>query len=136
MRYDDLLIEPFSNLTHLGIISNGGSWEERWEGRWEVLIHLPKLTHIRISHKISLKVVAKLLRLCPILKVLVAMPVQNADSLTVVNDKRFVLLKFLYHASLIHDWEKGVNGGMDVWSFCDLIVLARSSEYSLRFSLA
>ena len=125
--HDELLLEPFSNLTHLGILeftSNG----RPWEGRWEVLTHLPKLTHICMSFHIRLDVISKALLLCPILEVVIAMPVNNRHTLDLVDDYRFVLLEFLNDDDFMHDWEKGANGGVDIWFFCELIVFARRSE--------
>ena len=29
----------------------------------------------------------------------------------------------------IFDWERGANGGVDMWRFAELVVFARESEY-------
>jgi len=135
--YDEFLLAPFSNLTHLGILSFNG---DSWEGHWEILTHLPKLTHLLITYNIHLAVASKLLLFCPLLKVMIVIatsPSYVKDGLEIVDDNRFVLLKSLTSSSLVEDWEKGANGGVDRWFFCELIVVfARRSEYSFGSSFA
>jgi len=53
-----------------------------------------------------------------------------------LDDNRLVMLQGRNYGYLLHDWEKGTNGGVDTWQFCELIVFARLSEYSLGFSFS
>ena len=52
-----------------------------------------------------------------------------------VDDNRFLMLRSLSCINLISDWEDA-NRGADRWAFCELIVLARHSEYSFGSSFA
>jgi hypothetical protein len=134
------LIQPFSNLTHLDILEFGS---DSWEGQWEVFTRLPKLTHIGVGCRIKRDVVSKLLLFCSRLKLLVVMPryspllrYKDPEPLHKVEDNRLVMVENLDWLDLIHDWEKGANGGVDIWVFSELIVTARNSEYLFYFSLA
>jgi hypothetical protein len=46
-----------------------------------------------------------------------------------LDDNRLVLLTSGNLPDVIHDWEKGANGGVDMWIFAELVVIARCSEY-------
>jgi len=134
--FDDLFIESFSNITHLDML---GFISDSWERHWKVLTHLPRLTHLSIPDDIRLAVASKFLLFCPLLKVMIVIPGPlrySEDALEMVDDDRFVLLESLSYTYIVHDWETGANGGVDIWFFGELIAFARHSEYSLGSSLA
>jgi len=44
-------------------------------------------------------------------------------------DKRLVVLAKADFLDAIFDWERGANGGVDMWRFAELVVFACESEY-------
>ena len=123
ISYDEFLTQPFLNLTHL-------------EEQWEVLTQLPKLTHINVGSAVRADHVLKLL-LSPLLIILIVVPYYHShpDEDLKTDDNRLVLLECHNDSARILDWERGTNGGMDTWTFSELVVLARGSEYSFGLLL-
>ena len=132
--YDKFLTAPFSNLTHLAILLPNG---RSWEGQWEVLTHLPKLTHICVECFVQTDIILNLLQFCPLLKLLTVMPYHDHPdgdpyyglSGHRMDDNRFVWLVGLAYADRILDWESGINGSIDKWTFSELVIFARGSEF-------
>lgn len=134
---DEFLSPPFLNLTHLDVLF---PYPYISQERWEILTHLPKLTHICVGSVIQVDHILKVL-LCPRLKILILKPyicVHNVDmgAFYNVGDNRLVLLQEEDYDSRILDWERGAMGGVDTWIFGELIVRARDSEYSVGFPFA
>jgi hypothetical protein len=125
------LDQPFPNLTHLEILDFNS---DSWEGHWEFLIHLPKLTHLGVGCSIKCDAVSKLLLNCPHLSLFLLMddPNDGYRDLYGVDDNRLVLLCWESFDDVIHDWEKGANGGVDMWIFSEFIVIARGRKYISR----
>ena len=131
------LVEPFLNLTHLHLVLV----PTPNICRWGVLTDLPKLTHLNVGCPIFVEYVLKLL-LSPLLKLLIMRPYAGVsgfydadeDALFTVDDNRLVLLKKGSYDDRMLDWERGANGGIDAWGLAKLVVIARGSECSFRFS--
>ena len=148
LSYADILIRPcfFPNLTHLQLLlPTRGQDYYSWEN-WDVFAQFPKLTHITMAATFqSREDVLKLLHdrsSFPLLELLVVIPwipmYHHRQSLEVeaealshnnVKDKRLVMLAQMVFIDAIVDWEKGANGGVDMWRFAELVVFARESEY-------
>ena len=127
------LAEPFLNrLTHLHVVVV--LTPSFCVGKWEILTHLPKLTHLNVGCSMLVEHVLKLL-LSPLLKLLIVGAYAQVislyadkDALSSVDDNRLVLLRKGNCDDRVLDWEKGANGGMDSWVFAELFVLAQGSE--------
>jgi hypothetical protein len=130
--------QPFLNITHLDIYV---SIDYPWESQWEIVTHLPKLTHLLIivSYDVAVDVVVKLLQFCPLLKVLACMMphclyVRPQDALEKVDDYRLVLLDGKNYAHTnIGDWGRAPKGCVGAMFVSEQVVFARDSKYS--FSL-
>ena len=129
--YDECLAQTFWNLTHLDIVL---PFPRYCTGRWEILTHLTKLTHISVGRVILVEHVLKLL-LCPLLKILIVVPRGSSPyhAPYSVDNNRLVLLETENYDDRIFDWEGSANEGMDSRDFAELVVRARVSEYSFRF---
>ena len=115
------------NLTHLSIHASkaNSSWRE-----WEFLARLPKLTHISADHAIE-DHISKVLLLYPFLKLLVVesfVSYINLGACYLVDDDCLVLMTAQNYTDHVVDWERGANGGVDLWIFSERIMFARSSE--------
>jgi len=134
--YDDFLMKPFVNVTHLEVVSFLGN---TWDRNFEALIHLPNLTHLSvIEHAIKVEVIPQLFHHCYPLRILIIildhtlLRFQEDDAeerLAEINDNRLVLLESPPFPGLVHDWEKGAHGGIDCWAFGELVSLAQSRSY-------
>ena len=75
-----------------------------------------------------------MLLFCPFLKLLVVeslVSYTNLGASYLVDDDRFVLtMAQNYTGHVLLDCERGANGGVDLWTFSERIVFARSSECS------
>lgn len=134
ISYDEFLTQPFLNLTHLEVML--GFTHSFWEEQCEVLTQLPKLTHINVGSAVRADHVLKLL-LLPLLIILIVVPYYHSrpDEDLKTDDNLLVLLECHNDSARILDWERGTNGGMDTWTFSELVVLARGSEYSFGLLL-
>jgi hypothetical protein len=47
------------------------------------------------------------------------------------SDDRFVVLHSPAFPGLVEDWVKGGESGLDNWTFCELISIARKREFNL-----
>ena len=141
LRYlipNDYLSSMFAGLTHLDVIRfHGCTWKE-----WEVLSKLPHLTHLMIGALVDLEVFPNLLRHISQLRTLIFMPewedpedwTQDHDKNLynlIDNDDRLVLLNSPMYPGLIEDWIKGGESGLDNWTFCELVSIARRREFDL-----
>ena len=130
--HNELPIQPYFNLTHLNV--HGANPDSSWR-EWEFLAHLPKLTHINTDEAIQ-NHISKVLRLCPLLKILVVEFFKSHRSLHYlhacyqVDDNRLVLTVWKSYSGHIRDWERGAHGLVDLWIISERIVFARSSECS------
>jgi len=134
--HDKLPIQPHLNLTHLSIhgFNNAKtSWRE-----WEFLAHLPKLTHICADNAIQ-DHIPTVLPLCPRLKLLVMVSFvsylcnDDLPDLYLVDDNRLVLMVGQSYSTYALDWERGANGGVDLWIFAERVAFARSSACLFSF---
>jgi len=143
--YEDFLMEPFVNVTHLEVLSFVGN---TWDRDFEALIHLPNLTRLSIvEHAIKVEVIPQLFHHCYPLRMLIitldhTLRFQEDDAeendaeekLSEINDNRLVLLESPPFLGLVHDWEKGAHGGIDCWAFGELVSLAQSrASFSLSY---
>jgi len=145
--YADILICPsvFPNLTHLQLLLPSGDFDSTsWEN-WDVFAQFPMLTHVSVPATFqSQEDFLKLLQDWSSLQLLVVIPWISPLSLSAskfagwrrrhfpnnnMKDNRLVMLAKLDFFPAILDWEKGANGGVDVWCFAELVVFARESEY-------
>ena len=135
--HDDYLSSAFSNITHLDVIRfHGRTWKE-----WEVLSKLPHLSHLIVGFPVDHDVFPNLLRYASQLRILIFMPEQyhmtawlrnhdkNQHNL-LENDDRFVLLNCPAFPGLAEDWVKGGESGLDNWTFCELILIARRRKFN------
>ena len=134
--HDDYLSPTFSNITHLDVIKfHGRTWKE-----WEVLSKLPHLSHLLIGSLVDLDVFSNILRHASQLRILIFMP--EPDDLAVWmqdhdknkhslfdDDVRLVLLHSPRFPGLVEDWVKGGESGLDNWTFCELVSIARKREF-------
>ena len=134
--HDDYLNSTFSSITHLDVIKfHGRTWKE-----WEVLLKLPHLSHLLIGSLVELDVFPNFLRHASQLRILIFMP--EPDDMTVwmqdhqINqhslfddDVRLVLLNSPRFPGLVEDWVKGGESGLDNWTFCELVSIARKREF-------
>jgi len=128
---NESLVQTFLNLTHLRMHGSMG-------GSWEVVTHLPKLTHLTVEC-VTKYHISKFLLLCPLLKLLALYHCSKCSGepsgLHTLDDNRLVLLEGGKRCEdRILDWERGANGAVDSWIFSERIVFARGSEYSFYFS--
>ena len=137
LTHDDYLGTAFSNITHLDVIKfHGRTWKE-----WEVLSKLPHLSHLLIGSLVDYGVFLNLLRHVSQLRILIFMP--EPDSLAawmqdhnknqhnlLGNDDRFILLHSPVFPGLIEDWVKGGESGLDNWTFCELVLIARKRKFA------
>jgi len=144
LRYlipNDYLSSMFASLTHLDIIKfDGHTWKE-----WEVLSKLPHLTHLIIGILVDPDIFLNLLLHISRLRILIFMPEwddrevwmqdhhKNQHSLN-DNDDRLVLLNSPAYPGLVEDWIKGGELGLDNWTFCELVLIARRREFDLPWS--
>jgi len=135
--HDDYLSSAFSNITHLDVIKfHGHTWKE-----WEVLSTLPHLSHLIVGFLVDYDVFPNLLRYASQLRILIFMPEQydmtvwmrdhdkNQHNL-LENDDRFVLLNCPAFPGLAEDWVKGGESGLDNWTFCELVLIARRRKFN------
>ena len=122
------------NITHLDLFVPN---RYPWEGQWEILAHLPKLTHLLIILRFIFEddVVAKLLQFCQHLKILACMishdgNVGNYDVLD-TDDDRLVLLD----GKKSRDWGRAPKWCVGAMFVSEHVVFARGSEYSFNFSV-
>ena len=126
---------PIQNLTHLTI--HGSKADSSWRD-WEFLAHLPKLTHINVDKAIQ-NHISKVLLLCPFLKLLVMEFFDSYKNLMYgracypLDDDRLVFMVRQIYSDYVLDWERGANGGVDLWIFAERVVFARSSEWLVWF---
>ena len=127
-----VVLQEMSRLTHLAMdLSMHGS-------SWEFLAHLPELTHICADNAIK-DHIPKVFLLCPLLKVFVVASVlcyinlEYLRDLFLVDNNRLVLTVRQSYKDQIVDWERGANGGVDLWIFAERVVFARSSECLFGF---
>ncbi|TFK64837.1 hypothetical protein BDN72DRAFT_846247 [Pluteus cervinus] len=124
----------FRNLTHLDLISNIDEWAEI-EGIGE----LPSLTHLAYSGEFPLEIVHAVLKYCKTLQVLVLLPtllpqpdwpvfepetVKGIEFDANSDDPRIVVFVCRFR----EDWEKGAQGGKDMWLMAEEIVAKRGKE--------
>ena len=135
LAYDEPPIQPYLNLTHL---SMHGSKVVESGREWEFLAHLPKLTHICVDNAIQ-DHIPKVLLLCPLLKLFVVasfvsyINLEELGDVFLVDDNRLVLMVRQSYNDQVLDWERGANGGVDLWIFAERVVFARSSECLFGF---
>jgi len=135
--HDDYLSSAFSSITHLDVIKfHGHTWKE-----WEVLSTLPHLSHLIVGFLVDYDVFPNLLRYASQLRILIFMPEQydmtvwmrdhdkNQHNL-LENDDRFVLLNCPAFPGLAEDWVKGGESGLDNWTFCELVLIARRRKFN------
>jgi len=139
--HDDYLSSTFLNITHLDVIKfHGSTWKE-----WEVLSNLPHLSHLIVGFLVDYDVLLNLLRYSSRLRILIFMP--NSHDLAiwmqdhhknqhnlVEDDDRFVLLNCPAFPGLAEDWIKGGESGMDNWTFCELVSIARKRKFNFSWS--
>jgi hypothetical protein len=119
------------NITHLDLyVPNCYPWE----GQWEILSHLPKLTHLLVivRYVLEVNVVVKLLKFCQHLKILACMishysNVGNYDALD-TDDNRLVLL---VEQKSISVWGRAPKFCVGAMIVSEHVVFARGSEYYL-----
>ena len=134
--HDDYLGSTFSNITHLDVIKfHGRTWKE-----WKVLSKLPHLSHIIIGFLVDFDVFSNLLRHISQLRILIFMPepddvtawIQDHDKnqqCLFDNEDRLVLVNSPAFPGLVEDWVKGGESGLDNWTFCELVSIARRREF-------
>jgi len=133
--HDDYLSSTFSNITHLDVVRfYGCTWKE-----WEVLSELPQLSHLIVGFLVDLDVLSNLLRYAAHLQVLIFMPGQEGvmerfdddqHKICHIDNDRLVLLYSPQYPGLVEDWVKGGESGLDNWTFCKLISLARKRKFA------
>jgi hypothetical protein len=129
-----ILPQAYLNITHLDVYV---SRTYLWKGHWEILTHLPKLTHLLIivRYILEVKAVVKLLQFCPVLEILACMiphhfHVGNYDALERVDDNRLVLLDGINYANTnIDDWGRAPKGCVGAMIVSECVVFTRDSEY-------
>ena len=143
LGHNDYLGLTFSNITHLDVIKfHGRTWKE-----WEVLSKLPRLSHLLIGPLVDLEVFPNLLHHASQLRILIFMPEpddvavwlqdheKNQHSLC-DDDVRLVLLNSPRFPGLVEDWIKGGELGLDNWTFCELVSIARKRQFNfLQFKI-
>ena len=135
----DFLTSTFANITHLEVVKfNGHSWEE-----WKVLLELPHLSHLIIGCVVGLDIFSNLLRYSsqPQLRILIFMPDYgylvnlmpdgewSNHKLLDIDDDRLVLVGSPRYPGLAEDWIKGGESGLNTWTFCELVSLARKRKF-------
>ena len=136
---DDYLSSTFLNITHLDVIKfHGSTWKE-----WEVLSKLPHLSHLIVGFLVDYDVFLNFLRYASQIRILIFMPnphdltvwTQNHDKNHLLeNDDRFVLLYCPAFPGLAEDWIKGGEFGLDTWTFCELVSIARRRKFNYTWS--
>jgi len=135
-----ILPQAFLNISHLDVYASS---IYPWKDQWEILTHLPKLTHLLIivRYVLEVKVIVKLLKFCPVLKILACMiphylHVGDGGALDKVDDNHLVLLDGKNYASMnISDWGRASKGCIGAMIVSEQVVFTCDSEYSFSFSV-
>lgn len=119
----------FSTLTHLDMIHIRTPEEEI--DKWNILILLPRLTHLIINEKVDGTTLLTLLQRCQALQILIyARP--DAESLgLVIKDHRLVLLRVIRF--VLEERVNGVRGLENIYSAAEYISRAKKGIFYFSF---